>query len=673
MKRKRVAVLFMALYTITIATAIPLLHNGDSSEFHRLRPDQGALIPSASIDVNDICDSIFSSVDESNIQTIVKTLSESYPNRLWYNLDKKPTDALVGAWNYIEGRMNAATNGKVEFSHWTDEKTLVGRLDGSTDNMAPIVIAGTIASRYSPGANGYGASAAAVVETARILSQYNLTNPVIFVLTNTITGSYGSGSAGNSGFRGVLNQLLEDDQIPAAIFWYSYLLYRMPDLTDKEHITMVSTYNSSYYNTQDFIADLGLRASVFSGRKWLRKSVGATGDWLRTGSYDGADKGIPSYVIEQLNPYPTPSNEYDVWNHQDYDYEQAAEAVGVVASLAWLMGNVGRGSTLAFGGGISLPDGYTKNRTMPLSGLTTLTVDIQWTGNTTVKGWIMSPDGEVLTTSQSSSNSLTLSILVSERGLYTFFTENLGENVAVISYTFQQSQDFDGDTLDDLTEHSFNSDAISPDTDADALPDADEYALGTDPRNVDSDGDGAEDGLEVQIGCDPLAIDSDGDTLLDGYELDHGLDPTLRDTDHDGLDDNTELDLGLDPLNPDSDGDGLIDSLEIEHGTAPDDPDTDNDGLTDLFEVLNGLNPLVNDSDGDGLDDKFEVDNGLLPFSNDTDSDFIPDAMDWNPRVHWIYDVPTIGLAITLVVVGVWLARKRRAYLAMGIDEESGV
>ncbi|MHA1772299.1 MAG: hypothetical protein ACTSYL_00610 [Candidatus Thorarchaeota archaeon] len=668
MKRGRVALLFVAFYMIAFAMSTPLLYSEDSTGPRSMRPAPNHLIPSATIDVNTQCDSIFNAVSISNIQTIVKTLSQSYPNRLWYNLDKKPTDALQEAWEYIDGQMRSATNGKVSFETWSDDKTLVGRLDGFASNIAPILVVGTIASRYSPGANGYGASAAAVIETARILSQYNLTNPVIFILTNTITGAYGTGSTGNAGFRSVLNQLIENGQVPAAIFWYSYLLYRMPDLTAKEHITMISTYNTSFYSTQDFIADVALRASVFSGRKWLAKSVGATGDWMRTGGYDGAQQGIPSYVIEQLNAYPTPSMEYDVWNHPDYEYDQAAEAIGVVASLVWLMGNVGRGSELSFTGGISLPAGYTKNRTMPLSGLTTVTVDIQWTGNTTVKGYITSPDGEILTVSQSSTNTLTLSYSVKERGLYRFFTENLGDNVAVISYSFHQSQDFDGDTLDDLTEYSFHSDAIAPDTDADGLPDIDEYKLGTDPRNVDTDSDGAIDGVEVQIGSNPRLVDSDGDTLSDGYEIDHGLDPTRADTDRDGLDDNVEIDMGLDPLNPDSDGDGLIDSLEIDAGTLPNDPDTDNDGLNDLFEVLNGLNPLVNDTDHDGLTDKFEVDNGLLPFSNDTDSDFIPDAIDWNPRVHWIYDSPIIGLAITLVVVGIWLARKRKAYLAMGVE-----
>ncbi len=615
-------------------------------------------VVSATTKVNNVWKSIFDDVSVDRIRTIVKDLSELYPQRVWYPLDRKPSDPLAGAWEYIDEAMRNATDNHIAFDRETVEETLVGVLHGTTDNRAPIIIAGTIASRYTAGANGFGASAAAVVETARLLYQYPLTNDVMFVLTNTITTGYGSGSSGNLGLRTFMNQLIDEGRRPAAIFWFSTLLHH--EASSPAGLLFVSNYHDSGFQNVDFMGEVAVRASYLAGARFTTKSPAPAGGWTRTGAYDGTNAGVPSFVLSQ--PYYYVPTDDDNWNNARYDYAQAAEAVGLVASLTWMLGNFGTGREIAFAGQMSIGTNYTEAGTMPLTGVSRLTLALGWTSGTQLAAHIVDPQGNDIGQGTSNSGSLVITADIQAPGIYTFQVTNTGNASAIVDYSFSQYHDFDMDSLDDGTEYLFKSDAISPDTDADNLTDDQEYELRTNPRSPDTDGDGASDYVEVMIGSNPWLVDTDGDSLKDGFEIEHGLSPLSTDTDGDGVDDATELEMGLDPLNDDTDGDGLIDSLEIEHNTSALVADTDGDGLTDLFEVLNGLDPLSNDTDGDGLTDLYEVENGLLPFNNDTDGDSIPDGEDWDPKIPWTQEIPTwVALGVT-VLVGIWLAVKKIRY-----------
>ncbi|RLI62234.1 MAG: hypothetical protein DRO93_01905 [Candidatus Thorarchaeota archaeon] len=661
MTRSGDALLLIALYAVGLLTGLPIMAGHlQYSPTPRAAPDSQNVI-STTTDANAAWDAIYDEVSLTRIQGIVKKLAQDYSQRVWYPLDKEPSDTLRDAWEYVDLQMRQATGSKVSFTRWTDQETLVAVLDGVTNNSAPIIIGGIVASRYGPGANEYGASVAAVIETARMLSSRPLTNDVMFVLSNTITGGYGSGDTGNVGLRAVLDRLQEEGRIPAAIIWFSRLLYSTSSTPDNERVAIVSDYSEEDYLSVDFASDIAVRAATYFGRRIMVARDAEEAHWTRTGAFEGYRRGIPSLVIEQ-SATTTPHFTDDDWDHSGYDYYQAVEAVGAASCLAWYLGNEGKGYAITLSGGISLSKHYTRNRTLPLTGTSTVTVSMKWTGNTIVEAQIVSPDLEVIQTSVTSENSLNITASVEKRGRYHLVVINHGNETAVIDYTIIHYQDFDMDSLDDLTEYRFHSDAISPDTDNDGLNDGLEYAYGSDPRNVDTDGDGARDGAEVDAGCNPLVVDTDGDTLFDGYELSHGLDPTTKDTDGDGLDDNIELSMNLDPTNEDTDGDGLIDSLEVKYNTDGLDPDTDDDGLNDLFEVMNGLDPTRVDTDGDGLEDYYEVEHGYLPFSNDTDGDWIPDSVDWAPAVHWIYDAPWMGTLVAVVILGLWLRRKKREY-----------
>ncbi|MDA7929514.1 lamin tail domain-containing protein [Akkermansiaceae bacterium] len=103
------------------------------------------------------------------------------------------------------------------------------------------------------------------------------------------------------------------------------------------------------------------------------------------------------------------------------------------------------------------------------------------------------------------------------------------------------SDDPDGDTLDNFTEHRLFTNPVSEDTDRDGLTDLQETSTGrfislqdtgTRPYDSDSDGDGLLDGQEVPIDTPPEAFptdpnhsDTDGDSHLDGDEINFLGDP----------------------------------------------------------------------------------------------------------------------------------------------------
>ena len=123
------------------------------------------------------------------------------------------------------------------------------------------------------------------------------------------------------------------------------------------------------------------------------------------------------------------------------------------------------------------------------------------------------------------------------------------------------SEDSDGDGLTDGWEVEFGFNPLqggeeSQDPDGDGLDNAGEFAAGTDPRDLDSDNDGVSDGEEVNLhGTDPTDMDSDGDRMADGWEIRYGLDP---------------LDPGDDSA--DADGDGFTNLAEFLGGTSPINP-----------------------------------------------------------------------------------------------------
>lgn len=181
---------------------------------------------------------------------------------------------------------------------------------------------------------------------------------------------------------------------------------------------------------------------------------------------------------------------------------------------------------------------------------------------------------------------------------------------AVITVTYDESHDWDGDGIRD-------GDEGADDLDGDGLPNYDD---------TDSDGDEI---LDMDEGADDL--DNDGlpnylDTESDGDGIPDTEEGT-GDADSDGV---------PNYLDTDSDGDGIPDAGEGEEDTDDDglpnylDSDSDADGISDANEGTDdpdgdGIpNFLDTDSDGDGMPDSWEVEHGLNPLVNDANGD--PDS-----------------------------------------------
>ncbi|MDF1538913.1 MAG: M28 family peptidase [Candidatus Thorarchaeota archaeon] len=669
MKGSRAYACISLLFILAIMILSPVGMASNSSKISQDIPYPIATMDTAgTFTMENMWDDIFATVSQSHIRNIVEELSTTYAQRVWFPLDRNGSVPLINAWSYVNNSLKSDTGNDLHFTFRTSMLTLVAIQEGTDNSLAPIIIGGVISSRYSPGANGFASSAAAVLECARILHNYNLTNDVYYVLSNSISDGYFNYDTGNHGLEAIMNEMYDEGIIPSAVLWFNRLLYTTTDSYGSA-VRVDYDYIANPYDPVRFITDLSDLISEKSGTNQIVIPERTTDQvWRASGAYEAWHRGIPGVAIGQYYPDTIWRGENDIYDSSFYDYGNAREAVGVIASIVATACTLGKGDApyLRFTG--SLDANSTTQIPMSLTGNSFVNVTVNWNNDTSLIAQILDPDVDSVYFRNESDMTIHLNYLVTQPGRYTLLLDNLANESIIYSVEYAHYHDLDGDTLDDYEEFLAGTDAISSDTDRDFLTDDQEIAYNTDPRNQDSDQDGAFDGIEVALGSNPLVQDSDLDSLFDGFEIDNGLNPMSADTDQDGLDDAFELNLGLSPLSADTDADGLDDYSEYEIGTNPLSPDSDGDGLSDLFEVLNALDPLAVDSDSDGLSDPYEIEHCLMPFDADTDRDGIIDSVDGAPREHWANVLPFIGLGVfSIVVLGILLS-KRRAYNRSGIE-----
>ncbi|SFW69678.1 Ig-like domain-containing protein, partial [Cellulophaga fucicola] len=261
------------------------------------------------------------------------------------------------------------------------------------------------------------------------------------------------------------------------------------------------------------------------------------------------------------------------------------------------------------------------------------------------------------------------------------------------------TQDCDGDGVDNSVEITNGTDPYNPDSDGDTINDGQEASDNTDPLNdcdslggtplpaSDCDGDGVPNSLDVCEGFDDT-INADSDALPDACDEDDdndGIPDTIEgntDFDGDGIPNRLDLDSDNDGIpdvvesgngSLDTDGNGAIDASESSVGTngipdaaedggidgsgvsttpvnsdgiaGPDylDIDSDNDGIQDLVEAQSDATLVQlsgNDSDNDGIDDAFDADNGgnFINLPENTDLDSYPDYLDLDSDNDGIID-----------------------------------
>jgi hypothetical protein len=621
------------------------------------------MTPSATYNMQSLWDNLYASISVASMREIVRRLSEDYPNRVWYAGGDRPSDTLEDAWAYLNSTLRSFTGNQLSFKLITNDQSLIAIKNGTEPNNAPIIISGIASSWWTPGANTFGASAAAVLECARILNSVSLTNDVYFILINRLPYGYHEPNQGTQAMSGILDILEEQHRKPAVLYWFSTLLYESIEVNG-DKILFTYQDEDSGYDRYDYLLNIMEMASDISGDdRFLPWNAEYSNTYTLSGAYDAKMRDIPGFVVGQTYGDPWSGGDYDEWDVWGWDYNRLYDAVGMVVSAVGYIGKAGTGDAPAISVPSTLSVGEIEIYGAPLMGLSYVNITVAWSGSTEIVARIIDPFGATVYTRTSNSSPLHLQYLVQDRGIHLVNMTNIGSTSVSYTVSLTHWQDYDMDDLDDWEEFNLGTDSLSADSDADLLDDNDELIWESDPLVRDTDIDGAIDGLEIIYGSHPLIPDSDGDTVLDGFEIHSGMDPTNIDSDGDGIHDGVELANGYNPLSDDSDNDGLTDSHELQVGTDPIQSDSDGDGLSDLFEVLNGLNALSIDTDGDGLTDLFEVEAGLKPFDIDSDADGIPDGQDWDPSEHWMTSIPLFTFVAFVAVFVIWLYVKRRNYL----------
>ncbi|MGY5874420.1 MAG: hypothetical protein RTU30_01630 [Candidatus Thorarchaeota archaeon] len=624
MERACASVIATLLLLVIIPVAAPL--NGIvTTESSRLVQDKFAM--SSFYSINTEFNSIYAGINTTRLGDIVRTLSEDYPGRTWENYTKTPSSNLENAWQYVSDMLYNDTGGVLQFQFYTEHQTLVAIKNGTNDHLAPIIIGGSIASSEYPGANSYAASVAAVLEVARVLNSYELTNDVYFVLVNTVSTDFDD-APGQEAMRSLLDMLESEHRAPAAIIWFVQLLY-WTHLSNGDSIAVRS--NSGFdFDSQDVLTALALFAD--NGRGWTYAAfLDNQGTmWEHSGGYDGATRGIPTLTLGQyyLDYYSgTPA---DTWDKSEFHYAVLYEAVGISACITMFLGYEGKGAAPRISGHLTVPSSASLVSGFLVTANSEVNLTCTWSGSSSMTLTVYTPsDTEIFSTTHSSR--ISINFTANQNGWYYMSWVNNRLAEGYVTFSWYQYFDFDFDGLNAWDEYLLGSDCLSSDSDVDGLTDFEEVTLNTDPTLADTDFDNLTDGIEVLLGTNPLLEDSDNDTLSDYFELGFGTNPLLNDSDHDLLMDNEEIAVGTDPLIVDSDFDGLSDYDEVVvHLTLPMNNDSDTDLMRDGWEVLYSLDPLDNsdagdDNDFDGLTNLDEFTLGTSPVSNDTDSDLMPD------------------------------------------------
>jgi hypothetical protein len=567
--------------------------------------------------------------------------------------------ALEGSWLWANQTIMDNTEGQVMFHQITEYRSLIGIKNGSgSSHKNGIVITGVIDSFHNPGANDLGASVAAVLEIARVLHSYDFAIDVYYVLVNRGTAS----TTYDLGSRAFVTWLENNGIKTIMAFTFDRLLFNRPGFIFSRLISLRSYSHGSYQRTS-WLPDLMIHLSSQYGASRLNSVPDTEGAQLSC-TYEMWQVGRPAIHVSQgFWPDPHSSTDQDTWDHPDYSYPKAAEALASVASVTAYLGMLGKGNPPAQYKEGDLSFNTNVSRDILINSKCYLNATVSWDGNKSIVANIVDESGQIVYQRTESDGLIIMKYLVQHHGIYQVASTYLGDDTSIVRMNITYIEDSDGDGLSDILELDLGLSVYSIDTDNDGLSDGFEYNLGTDPLSSDSDGDGAPDGEEYNAGSSLLLFDTDDDGISDGDEVDFGTDPTNQDTDSDGLNDFQEIfEFHTDPTNSDTDADGLDDGFETEAGLNPLSPDTDGDTLSDLFEILNLMNPLLSDTDGDGWGDSYEVEFCLSPTDADTDNDGIPDGLDWDPREHWLSVITPVSLISIILLIMIYSFMKFRVY-----------
>ncbi len=586
------------------------------AQTYRVSEDSVSLVPAAEslerVYGEDYSWNIWRSISQSSFRNYVKLVTEN--GSRWIQTPERYSDQNGEAREWIAEELSRVSEGRIEVEIIGEYQSVVGRLPGYLPVDGPAFLVGGHFDSVPgvEGANDDGTGVAALLEIARVMSQYEWPLDIYF-------GAWNAEEIGLLGSSEVAYEF-RTRGIDILVH-YNVDMLLVPDPEDR---TVLMVYPLGFYHTGHYWADLTVQMSNTYGNGIIEPVISTDFPyWQQSDHWSFIQQGFESSLFAHESGgaydywYHTPG---DVWDNEAYDYEIGAEAVkSIGAAIAFTQA---RAYQMPVHGerSFTLIPSHNRSFYMTITGETSINVTSRWFGGGATYS-IYNPEGyliEEIAFDDASpwESSIVLQTPVSGQGVYQLCVSNHRGTSTGFEVSYVYDSDID------------NND----------VPDSEEFWFG----------------FDVEL----FSTDQDSDTLSDAFEMIIGTDWESPDTDTDLLPDNWELDYGLNPLNS-------SDALD----------DEDGDTLTNLEEFTYGSNPLLIDSDNDEIPDRWEIDYGLDPSVNDAsedpDNDHItnleeyragtdPNVAEENPLSYLITPALTAGAIFVLVIASVCIYRRSR-------------
>jgi hypothetical protein len=537
---------------------------------------------------------IYKEVSQGSYEEFIQEFTEIGPRYIMnYQEIEGSTNEEARIW--LVDKLTNLSSGRLEIELVGNYKNIVARLPGYLqDDSLPVFI---ISAHYDtvpscPGANDDGSGIAALLELARVMSQYEWPLDIYFIAFN---GDHALGSI--QGGKEVSNIFLLNGIDIIAMYNIDTILYVSRYAPRNERVLLAyNVGDETVYHLGQYWAELAKTISNFYGLDAVKVvDSNEFPYWTSSDHYEFSQRGYRSMLcaFESGNAFDNIYRTFnDVYDRNEYRYYIGAETTAFIgASMAYTMGRAYGQKSLLTDSLILLP-GVSTEYYIPISTSTTINITSRWYGGGT-NFLLYDPNGILLesslhTTGHPWTPTQVLSTPVTQKGLYKLEVLNAATDSIGADIYVEYESDINGNGVNDSQEYWLPTALFSIDSDNDTLSNAMEIIYGTDSNSADSDQDGMPDAYEIKNGFDPrnpadANEDADGDTLTNVQEYSYGLNPFSADSDSDGIPDNWELAHGLNPL--------LNDANE----------NPDHDDYTNLEEYLKGSDPLVADVESPDL------------------------------------------------------------------------
>ena len=525
----------------------------------------------------DLSETIFLDVSLDSFRNFIIKLTEN--GSRWITGPDSRSDANRKSQSWIAEELVRVSDGRIEVEIIGDYNSVVGRLPGYFPYDAPVLLVGghydTV--RDSPGANDDGTGVAAMLELARVLSQYEWPLDVYF-------GAWNAEEIGLIGAREVAQEF-QDRGIDILVHYNVDMLLVPYSLAPVSRLLLMG-YPDMFYHEGQFWAEQTMLMSRDYGEGMIMpvRSSDFSG-WRRSDHWSFITQGYSNSLIATESGFASDSayhTSQDTWDNPLYNYQVAIEVVKAIgASFAYTM-NREYQQLIKEDVKFILSPGEERIFHILISTPTSVNVSCRWWGGTA--DFLLRDSFAALvaasynTESSAWEPSIVMTPNVSQFGIYTLSINNSGTTIAGYELVFEYDSDVDGNFIPDSQEFWFDTVHFQTDSDSDFISNADEIIIGTSWESADSD----------------------FDMIIDSWELDNGLNPldesdAQRDDDLDGLSNLDEYLNNCNPHSADSDQDSLPDLWEVENNLDPnvDDAseDPDNDAVSNLREYLEGTDP----------------------------------------------------------------------------------